>query len=200
MSNNIRSAAAFVTHGIEANFGIAVDRTLLSTKTEAKAVLLALQIAVISEKGIELNINKMAIHTKISENEMADKLAKEATAFNIVGWAYNVKNISYISSCREVELDLNIRHFLNQQTVIQGALNWIDNDKVHKTVKFLDQRIDWKCTTKVWNWDMIIDLINDLTVDLIIDLIINLINNLIVDLIIDLIIDLVIDLVVDYFQ
>ncbi|KAG9299682.1 hypothetical protein G9A89_006398 [Geosiphon pyriformis] len=65
----------------------------------------------------------VATHTGISENEMADKLAKKATAFDTVGWAYNAKNISYIPSCRGVELDLNIRHFLNQQTGIQGALN-----------------------------------------------------------------------------
>ncbi|KAG9300846.1 hypothetical protein G9A89_004476 [Geosiphon pyriformis] len=40
---NARGAATFVTHEIEANFGIAVNGTLLSTKTEAKAVLLALE-------------------------------------------------------------------------------------------------------------------------------------------------------------
>ncbi|KAG9298280.1 hypothetical protein G9A89_002768 [Geosiphon pyriformis] len=200
-SEDARGAAAFVTHGIEANFGIAVNETLSSTKTEAKAVLLALEAvlykckltlntdsqavvstaqkwlsknsplsirnqlktpnwctwnvikAVIREKRIDLIINKVAAHTGISENEMADKLAKEATIFDTVDWAYNAENISYIPSCREVELDLNIRHFLSQQTGIQGALDWIGNDKVQETVGSLDQRVDWKSTTKVWNWD-----------------------------------------------
>ncbi|KAG9289399.1 hypothetical protein G9A89_007960 [Geosiphon pyriformis] len=177
-SKDVRGAAAFVTHGIEANFGIAVDRILSSTKTEAKAVLLALKAVpykckltlntdsranaiktVISEKEIELNINKVAAHTGIAENEMADKLAKEATAFDIVDWIYNARNISYIPFCKEVELDLNIRHFLNQQTEIQGALDWIGNNKVQEIVKSLDQGVDWKCTTKVWNWNgkMLID-------------------------------------------
>ncbi|KAG9300853.1 hypothetical protein G9A89_004483 [Geosiphon pyriformis] len=80
---------------------------------------------------------------------MANKLAKEATTFDTVVWTYNAKNISYIPSCRGVELDLNIRHFLSQQTGIQGALDWISNNKVQKTVGSLDQRVDWKSTTKV---------------------------------------------------
>ncbi|KAG9289407.1 hypothetical protein G9A89_007968 [Geosiphon pyriformis] len=152
-SEDIKRAATFVTHRIEANFGIAVDGTLSSTKTEAKAVLLALEAvpykcklilntdsqavvstaqkwlshAVIGEKGIEFNINKVAVHTGIAENKMADKLAKEATAFDIT--------------------------FSDQQTGIQGVLEWIGNNKVQEMVGSLDQGVDWKCTTKVWNWD-----------------------------------------------
>ncbi|KAG9297682.1 hypothetical protein G9A89_011197 [Geosiphon pyriformis] len=38
-----KRAATFVTHEIKANFSITVNRTLSSTKTEAKAVLLALK-------------------------------------------------------------------------------------------------------------------------------------------------------------
>ncbi|KAG9284497.1 hypothetical protein G9A89_014101 [Geosiphon pyriformis] len=103
---DIRRAAAFVTYEIEANFGIVVDEMLLSTKTKAKAVLLALEAvsykykltlntdnqavnaikAVIGEKRIDLNINKVDAYTGISENKMADKLAKEATAFDTVEW------------------------------------------------------------------------------------------------------------------
>ncbi|KAG9306115.1 hypothetical protein G9A89_016019 [Geosiphon pyriformis] len=148
-SENAKRAATFVIHKIEANFGIVVNETLSLTKTEAKAVLLALKAvpykckltlntdsqanvikAVIGEKKIDLNINKVAAHTDVSENEMADKLAKEAITFDTVKWAYNAKNISYIPSCRGIELDLNIRHFLSQQIGIQKALNWIGNDKV----------------------------------------------------------------------
>ncbi|KAG9297581.1 hypothetical protein G9A89_007656 [Geosiphon pyriformis] len=107
-SENAKRTATFVTYGIEANFGIAVNGTLSSTKTEAKAVLLALEAvlykckltlntdrsssklltgtikAVIEEKKIDLNINKVAAHTRISENEMADKLAKKTTVFDSV--------------------------------------------------------------------------------------------------------------------
>ncbi|KAG9299076.1 hypothetical protein G9A89_020389 [Geosiphon pyriformis] len=92
-----RRAAAFVIHRMEASYSIAVNRTLSSTKTEAKAVLLALEAnaikAVIGEKKIDLTINKVAAHTGVFENEKADKLAKEATAFDTVGWAYNAKNV-----------------------------------------------------------------------------------------------------------
>ncbi|KAG9297411.1 hypothetical protein G9A89_009495 [Geosiphon pyriformis] len=153
-SKDTKGTAAFVTHGIDANFGITVDRTLSSTKTETKAVLLALEAvsykckltlntdsqavvstaqkwlskdsslsvrnqlktsnwctwnaikAVISEKRIDLTINKVAAHTDITENEMANKLAKEATALATIGWAYSNKDISYISLCEGVELDL----------------------------------------------------------------------------------------------
>ncbi|KAG9306110.1 hypothetical protein G9A89_016014 [Geosiphon pyriformis] len=38
-----RRAAAFITHGIEAKFGVVIDETLSSMKTEAKAVLLVLK-------------------------------------------------------------------------------------------------------------------------------------------------------------
>ncbi|KAG9299774.1 hypothetical protein G9A89_013134 [Geosiphon pyriformis] len=129
---DVRRAAALVTHEIEANFGIAVDSILLSIKTKTKAVLLALKAVPYKcklilntdrEKRIDLNINKVAAHTKISKNKMANKLAKKATAFDTVGWAYNAKNISYILFCRKVELNLNIKHFLNQQTGFQAALD-----------------------------------------------------------------------------
>ncbi|KAG9292534.1 hypothetical protein G9A89_006905 [Geosiphon pyriformis] len=157
-SNDARGAAAFVTHGIDANFGIAVDRILSSTKTEAKAVLLTLEAVpykckltlnmdsqavvstaqkwltrnsplsnaiknVIREKKIDLTINKVTAHTGLTENEMADKLAKEATVLDTMGWAYNNKNISYVPLCEGVELDLDIRHFLGQQTGLQAALD-----------------------------------------------------------------------------
>ncbi|KAG9297641.1 hypothetical protein G9A89_011156 [Geosiphon pyriformis] len=153
-----------------ANFGIAVDGTLSSTKTEAKAVLLALE-AVPYKCKLILNTDSQAVLFKDSplsiKNQlktpnwhiwnaikaMADRLAKEATAFDTVGWAYNAKDISYILFCRGVELNLNIRYFLTQQTGIQGTLDWISNDKVQETVESLDQRVDCKCTTKVWNWD-----------------------------------------------
>ncbi|KAG9288335.1 hypothetical protein G9A89_021366 [Geosiphon pyriformis] len=96
-SKNTKEEAAFITHRIEAKFGIAVDRTLLSTKTEAKTVLLALEAVsykcklmintdsqvVMSmaqnEKKIDLNINKVAAHTDVLENEKTDKLAKVST-------------------------------------------------------------------------------------------------------------------------
>ncbi|KAG9301536.1 hypothetical protein G9A89_008388 [Geosiphon pyriformis] len=94
------------------------------------------------EKRIDLIINKVAAHTGIPENEMADILAKEATTFDTVEWAYSAENVSYIPFCRGVELDLNIRHFLSQQTGIQGALDWIGNNKVQETVGSLDQRVD----------------------------------------------------------
>ncbi|KAG9289226.1 hypothetical protein G9A89_022536 [Geosiphon pyriformis] len=142
-SGNVKEAAVFITYEIKANFEIGVDGMLLLTKTETKAVLLALEAmpynckltlntdsqavnaikTVIGKKKIGLNINKVTTHTGISEYEMTNKLAKEATAFNMVGWAYNAKNINYISSYKEVELDLNIRYFLNQQTKMQKALN-----------------------------------------------------------------------------
>ncbi|KAG9284508.1 hypothetical protein G9A89_014112 [Geosiphon pyriformis] len=141
-----RGAAAFVTHGMEASYGIAVDGTLLSTKTETKTVLLALKAnvikAVIGEKKIDFIIKKVAAHTEVSENKKADKLAKEATAFDTVGWAYNAKYVSYVLFCRGVELDLNIRHFLSQQSGLQAALDWISNVKVQKTLESLDQEID----------------------------------------------------------
>ncbi|KAG9302193.1 hypothetical protein G9A89_020627 [Geosiphon pyriformis] len=120
-SEDARRAATFVIHRIEANFGITVNGTLLSTKTKAKTVLLALE-AVPYKCKLILNTD-MTAHTSISKNKMTDKLAKKATTFDTVEWAYNAENINYIPSCRGVELDLNIRHFLSQQTDIQGALN-----------------------------------------------------------------------------
>ncbi|KAG9299309.1 hypothetical protein G9A89_013957 [Geosiphon pyriformis] len=153
-----RRAAVFVIHEIKASYGIAVDGTLLSTKTEAKTVLLALEtvpykckliLNTDSKKKIDLTINKVAVHTEVSENEKANKLAKEATAFNTVEWAYNAKDVSYVSFCRKIELDLNIRHFLSQQTGLQVALDWISNNKVQRTLGPLDQEIDWKGTTKI---------------------------------------------------
>ncbi|KAG9291814.1 hypothetical protein G9A89_012099 [Geosiphon pyriformis] len=96
---------------------------------------------VIGKKKIDLIINKVTAHTGVPENEKTDKLAKKATAFDTVEWAYNAKN------------ELNIRHFLSQQTGFQAALDWISNDKVQRTLGPLDQEINWKCTIKVWNWD-----------------------------------------------
>ncbi|KAG9296596.1 hypothetical protein G9A89_015188 [Geosiphon pyriformis] len=130
-----RGAAAFVTHGMEASYSITVDGTLSSTKTEAKTVLLALEavpykckliLNTDSKKKIDLIINKMAAHTGVSENEKADKLAKETTAFNTVEWAYNAKNVSYVPFCGR-----------------------ISNDKIQRTLGLLNQEIDWECTTKV---------------------------------------------------
>ncbi|KAG9300547.1 hypothetical protein G9A89_002425 [Geosiphon pyriformis] len=141
-SEDTKGAATFMTHRIKANFDIAVDKTLLSTKTETKAVLLALKIvlykSVIRKKRIDLTINKVAAHTEISKNEKADKLAKEATALNTMEWTYNDKNTSYVPSCREIKLDLNIRHFLTQQTKLQAALKWISNNKVQEILRPLD--------------------------------------------------------------
>ncbi|KAG9303080.1 hypothetical protein G9A89_005038 [Geosiphon pyriformis] len=159
-SEDARGAAAFITHGIEAEFGIAVDGTLSLTKTKTKTVLLALEAvpyrckltiytdsqavittaqkwlfknsplsirnqlktsnwhtwnairAIIREKRIDFNMNKMAAHTGILENKKADKLAKEST-----------------------------------------TLDTVDNNKVQKTIEFLDQDINWTYTTKIWNWD-----------------------------------------------
>ncbi|KAG9284490.1 hypothetical protein G9A89_014094 [Geosiphon pyriformis] len=59
-TEDTKGAAAFVTHEIEANFGIAVDGTLLSTKTKAKAVLLALE-AVSYKCKLTLNTNSQAV-------------------------------------------------------------------------------------------------------------------------------------------
>ncbi|KAG9301582.1 hypothetical protein G9A89_016652 [Geosiphon pyriformis] len=170
-SENTRKGAAFITHGIETEFGLAVDQTLSSTKTETKAVLLALEAvpykckltintdsqavismaqkwlskdvplsvknqlktlnwhtwnairAIISEKKIDLTINKVAAHTGILENKKANKLAKESTTLDTIRWIYDAKEAAYISFCREIELDLNIRHFLSKQTSLQAALN-----------------------------------------------------------------------------
>ncbi|KAG9303258.1 hypothetical protein G9A89_013584 [Geosiphon pyriformis] len=174
-SEDIKGAAVFVTHRIEANFDIIVDKTLSSTKTETKAVLLALEAvpykckltlntdsqatpnwciwntikAVIGEKRIDFKINKVAVYIEISENKMTNKLAKKAITFNTVRWAYNTKNTNYIPFCEEIELDLNIRHFLSQQIGLQAALDWINNDKVQETLRPLDQDINWESTTKV---------------------------------------------------
>ncbi|KAG9288328.1 hypothetical protein G9A89_021359 [Geosiphon pyriformis] len=180
-SNDVREVAAFIIHGMEAEFGIAVDETLSSTKTEVKAVLLALEAvpyrckltintdsqalktsnwhtwnairAIVREKRIDLNMNKVAAHTGMLENEKADKLAKESTNLDTVRWVYNAKEIAYIPLCRRIELDLNIRHFLSEQTSLQVALDWIDNNKVQEMLGSLDQDIDWMCKTKIWNWD-----------------------------------------------
>ncbi|KAG9301601.1 hypothetical protein G9A89_016671 [Geosiphon pyriformis] len=59
-SEEAKEAAAFVTHRIEANFGIAVNGTLLSTKTEAKAVLLGLE-AVLYKCRLTLNTDSQAV-------------------------------------------------------------------------------------------------------------------------------------------
>ncbi|KAG9297405.1 hypothetical protein G9A89_009489 [Geosiphon pyriformis] len=169
-SEEARGAAVFITHGIETKFGIAVDGTLSSTKAEAKAVLLALEAvpyrckltintdsqahktsnwhtwnairAIIREKRIDLNMNKVAAHAGILENEKADKLAKGSTTLDTVRWAYNAKETAYIPVCGEVELDLNIRQFLNKQASLQSALDWISNNKVQETIGSLDQDID----------------------------------------------------------
>ncbi|KAG9292567.1 hypothetical protein G9A89_006938 [Geosiphon pyriformis] len=61
-------------------------------------------------------IQKDSIYIQLPD--MANKLAKEVTTFDTVEWMYNAENISYIPYCRGVELDLNIRHFLSQQTGI----------------------------------------------------------------------------------
>ncbi|KAG9290709.1 hypothetical protein G9A89_011672 [Geosiphon pyriformis] len=200
-SEEARGAAAFITHEIEAEFGIAIDRTLSSTKAEAKAVLLALEAVpyrckltinmdsqvvmataqrwlskdsllsiryqlktsnwhtwnairvIIREKRIDLSMNKVAVHAGTLENEKANKLAKGSTAFDTMRWAYNAKEAAYVPICEAVELDLNIRHFLNKQARLQSALEWIGNNKVQETIRSLDQDIDWICTTKIWNWD-----------------------------------------------
>ncbi|KAG9292558.1 hypothetical protein G9A89_006929 [Geosiphon pyriformis] len=170
-SEEARRAAAFIIHGIEAEFGIAIDGTLSSTKVETKVVLLALEAvpyrckltintdsqvvmttaqrwlsknyslsirnqlktpnwctwnairAIIREKRIDLSMNKVAAHAGILENEKADKLAKKSTVLNTMRWAYNAKKAAYIPVCGEVELDLNIRHFLNKQARLQSALD-----------------------------------------------------------------------------
>ncbi|KAG9299080.1 hypothetical protein G9A89_020393 [Geosiphon pyriformis] len=156
-SENARGGAAFVTHGMEAEFGIAVDGTLLSTKTEAKTVLLALKAVpykckltinpdtIIREKRIDFNMNKVAAHTGILENEKTDKLAKEFTTLDTVKWTYNANKTAYIPFCRGVELDLNIKHFLSKQTILQAALNWIGNNKIQETIASLDQdlKLGW---------------------------------------------------------
>ncbi|KAG9300845.1 hypothetical protein G9A89_004475 [Geosiphon pyriformis] len=187
---DVKGAAAFITHGIETEFGIAIDGTLSSTKAEAKAVLLALEVVpyrckltinmdsqavmamaqrwlskdsplsirnqlktsnwctwnairvIIREKKIDLSMNKVAAHAGIFKNEKADKLAKESTALDTMRWAYNAKKTAYILVCRGVELDLNIRHFLNKQASLQSALDWIGNNKVQETIRSLDQDID----------------------------------------------------------
>ncbi|KAG9288430.1 hypothetical protein G9A89_015636 [Geosiphon pyriformis] len=137
-SEEAKGAAAFITHGIEAEFGIAIDGTLSLTKAEAKAVLLALEAnairVIIREKKIDLNMNKVAAYAGILENEKADKLAKGSITLDTVRWAYNAKETAYIFVCGGVELDLNIRHFLNKQASLQSALDWIGNNKI-------------------WNWD-----------------------------------------------
>ncbi|KAG9284777.1 hypothetical protein G9A89_003700 [Geosiphon pyriformis] len=170
-SEEAKGAAAFITHGIETEFGIAIDETLSSTKAEAKAVLLALEAvpyrckltintdsqavmamaqrwlskdsllsiknqlktsnwctwnairAIIREKRIDLSMNKVAAHVGIFKNEKADKLAKGSTALDTMRWAYNAKETAYIPVCGRVELDLNIRHFLNKQASLQSALD-----------------------------------------------------------------------------
>ncbi|KAG9294449.1 hypothetical protein G9A89_001954 [Geosiphon pyriformis] len=186
-SEKARRAAGFITHGIEAKFGIAIDRILSLTKAETKAVLLALKAVpyrckltinmdnsllsirnqlktsnwctwnairvIIREKRIDLNMKKVAAHAGILENEKADKLAKESTTLDTMRWVYNTKETAYISVCRRVELDLNIRHFLNKQASLQSALDWIGNNKVQETIGSLDQNIDWIYTTKIWNWN-----------------------------------------------
>ncbi|KAG9298693.1 hypothetical protein G9A89_012761 [Geosiphon pyriformis] len=81
-------------------------------------------------------------HNSILENEKADKLAKGSTTLYTMRWAYNAKETVYISVCGRVELDLNIRHFLNKQA---------NNNKVQETIESLNQDIDWICTTKIWN-------------------------------------------------
>ncbi|KAG9292569.1 hypothetical protein G9A89_006940 [Geosiphon pyriformis] len=96
-------------------------------------------------------MNKVAVHTGILENEKTDKLAKESTILNTVRWIYNAKEITYILFCKGVELDLNIRHFLSKQTSLQAVLDWIGNNKVQEKLGFLNQDIDWICTTKIWN-------------------------------------------------
>ncbi|KAG9294833.1 hypothetical protein G9A89_008525 [Geosiphon pyriformis] len=140
-SEDARETAAFITHGIEAEFGIAIDGTLSSTKTEAKTVLLALE-AVPYRCKLIINTDK---------NKKADKLAKESTILDTVRWVYNIKKTAYILLCKGVELDLNIRHFLSKQTSLQSALNWIGNNKVQETIGSLNQDIDWIYTTKIWN-------------------------------------------------
>ncbi|KAG9290704.1 hypothetical protein G9A89_011667 [Geosiphon pyriformis] len=87
-------------------------------------------------------MNKVAAHAGILENEKADKLAKGSTTLDTVRWAYNAKETAYIPVCGEVELDLNIRHFLNKQIRLQSALDWIGNNKVQETIGSLDQDID----------------------------------------------------------
>ncbi|KAG9301534.1 hypothetical protein G9A89_008386 [Geosiphon pyriformis] len=59
-SENTRGGAAFITHRIEAKFGIAVNGTLSSTKTETKAVLLAL-VAVTYKCKLTINTDSQAV-------------------------------------------------------------------------------------------------------------------------------------------
>ncbi|KAG9305525.1 hypothetical protein G9A89_003588 [Geosiphon pyriformis] len=189
-SEEAREAAAFITHRIEAEFGIAIDEILSLTKAEAKAVLLALK-AVPYRCKLTINTDSQAVMTTaqrwlskdsplsiknqlktsnwhtwnairviirekridLNMNKVANKLAKRSTTLDTVRWAYNAKETAYIPVCGEVELDLNIRHFLNKQASLQSALDWIGNNKVQETIGSLDQDIDWICTTKIWNWD-----------------------------------------------
>ncbi|KAG9291815.1 hypothetical protein G9A89_012100 [Geosiphon pyriformis] len=55
-----KRAAAFITYRMEASYSITVDETLLSTKTEAKAVLLALEVVSYKYKLI-LNTDSQAV-------------------------------------------------------------------------------------------------------------------------------------------
>ncbi|KAG9297670.1 hypothetical protein G9A89_011185 [Geosiphon pyriformis] len=94
-------------------------------------------------------MNKVAAHTGLLKNEKANKLAKKSTNLDTVEWTYNAKIIAYILLSRGVELDLNIRHFLSEQTSFQAALDWIGNNKIQETLGFLNLDINWACTTKI---------------------------------------------------
>ncbi|KAG9306109.1 hypothetical protein G9A89_016013 [Geosiphon pyriformis] len=82
-------------------------------------------------------MNKVAVHIGILENEKANKLAKESTTLDTVKWIYNANETAYIPFCRGVELDLNIRHFLNKQ--IKGKI--LINDVKNKWIQCLLQAV-----------------------------------------------------------
>ncbi|KAG9288331.1 hypothetical protein G9A89_021362 [Geosiphon pyriformis] len=138
-SKEARRAAAFITHGIETEFGIAIDGTLSLMKVEAVAVLLALK-AVPYKCKPTINIDSQAVMATAQRWLSKDSLLSIRNQLKTSNWhTWNAIRVII----REKRIDLNI----NKVAAHAGIFENKKADKLAKRSTALDT-IRWAYNAK----------------------------------------------------